>query len=79
MKIRVISYSTYEEWYEEQMIEGKQKNLSQLTDADFMHLYNQEDRDWEFDSIKEFVDEFNADGPYAPTPSNHIIRFFENE
>ena len=79
MKIRVIDYSTYEEWYEEQMVEGKQKNLSQLTDADFMHLYNQEDRDWEFDSIKEFVDELNTDGPYAPMPSNHIIRFFENE
>lgn len=51
MKIRVIDYSTYEEWYEEQMVEGKQKNLSQLTDADFMYLYNQEDRDWEFDEI----------------------------
>ena len=28
MKIRVVSYNAYEEWYEEKMVEGKGKALS---------------------------------------------------
>ena len=75
MVIRVINYSTYEEWYEEKFV----KSLTQLTDKEFMDIYNREGNDWEFSSIKDFCDEFNTDGPYAPTPSSHIIRFFPNE
>lgn len=79
MVIRVASYTTYEEWYEEKFVEGEGKPITQLTDEDFMELYNREGGDWEFSSIKDFCDEFNTDGPYAPTPSSHIIRFFPNE
>ena len=27
-------------------------------------------------SVKKFVEEFNADGNYAPTNQNHFIRFY---
>lgn len=79
MKIRVISYNAYEDWYEEKFREGDGKPISELTDKEFMEIYNDEGRDWEFDSLQAFADEFNDDGAYAPTPSNHIIRFFPNE
>lgn len=78
MKIRVVSYDAYEEWYEEQMVEGKGKDISELTDADFMAIYER-GGNWEFDSLKAFENEFNADGAYAPTPTSHIIHFFPNE
>lgn len=79
MKVRVISYDSYEDWYEEKFREGEGKPLSELTDEEFMEIYQRGGADWEFNSLKEFADEFNADGPYAPTPSSHIIRFFPNE
>lgn len=79
MKVRVITYDTYEKWYEEQWAKGNGKGISELTDSDFMKLYKREDSDWCFDSLEEFVEEFNQDGAYAPTPSHHIIRFFPNE
>lgn len=79
MKIRVISYDAYADWYEEQMVEGKGKGLSELTDDDFMAIYKRSGNKWEFNSLKEFADEFNADGAYAPTPTSHIIHFFPNE
>lgn len=81
MKVRVIRYDDYEEWYEEKFREGEGKGLTQLTDKDFMEIYNRfnKDSDWEFDSLQQFADEFNTDGAYAPTPSDHIIRFFPNE
>lgn len=79
MVIRVVSYTAYEEWYEEKFVEDEGKSLTQLTDKEFMDIYNREGNDWEFSSIKDFCDEFNTDGPYAPTPSSHIIRFFPNE
>ncbi len=83
MKIRVINYTAYEEWYEEKFREGNielvGKPLSELTDKEFMEIYKQSGTDWEFNSLKEFADEFNTDGAYAPTPSNHIIHFFPNE
>lgn len=79
MKVRVISYDSYENWYEEKFREGKGKPLSELTDEEFMEIYRRSGADWEFNSLKEFADEFNADGPYAPTPSGHVIHFFPNE
>jgi len=79
MKIRVISYDSYEDWYEEKFREGDGKPISELTDKEFMEIYNDAGGDWEFNSLKEFADEFNDDGAYAPTPSEHIIRFFPNE
>ena len=77
MVIRVVSYTAYEEWYEEKFVEGEGKGITQLTDKDFMEIYRRENNDWEFNSITDFCDEFNTDGPYAPTPSSHIIRFFD--
>lgn len=79
MKIRVVSYNAYEEWYEEKMVEGKGKALSELTDKDFMEIYKKEGADWEFNSLEGFARVFNADGAYAPTPAYHVIRFFPNE
>ena len=79
MKVRVISYDSYEDWYEEKFREGEGKPLSELTDEEFMEIYRRSGADWEFNSLKEFADEFNSDGPYAPTPSGHIIHFFPNE
>ena len=81
MKVRVIKYSDYEEWYEEKFGEERGKIPTQLTDAEFMEIYNRfnDDCDWEFNSLQEFADEFNTDGAYAPMPSDHIIRFFPNE
>ena len=79
MKVRVIDYSDYEEWYEEQLREGKDVPIEELTDEQFMHIYQLSHTDWEFKSLQEFTEEFNTDGPSAPMPSEHIIRFFPNE
>ena len=79
MKVRVISYDSYEEWYEEKFREGEGKPISELTDKEFMDIYKRKGWRWEFDSLKDFADEFNSDGAYAPTPYSHIIRFFPDE
>ena len=81
MKVRVITYDAYEEWYEEKFREGEGTGITQLTDKDFMEIYNRfnDDADWEFDSLEQFANEFNEDGAFAPMPSEHIIRFFPNE
>ena len=76
MKIRVIDYSDWEQYCEDNGIE---QGVCQLTDEQFMEIYNSTETDWEFDSLQEFADEFNTDGPYAPTPTNHVIKFFPNE
>lgn len=77
MKIRVIDYSEFENFCEDLGIDIFP--VSQITDEQFMNMYNDAGGDWEFNSLKEFADEFNDDGAYAPTPSEHIIRFFPNE
>ena len=79
MKIRVVSNYWYEDWYEEKFREREGKPLSELTDEEFMEIYQRSDTVWEFDSLKEFADEFNYGGIYAPSPSHHIIHFFPNE
>ena len=76
MKIRVIDYSEFENFCEDLGIE---MSVTQLTDEQFMNIYKDSNTDWEFNSLGEFENEFNEDGAYAPTPSNHIIRFFPNE
>ena len=79
MKVRVISYDSYEDWYEEKFREGEGKPLSELTDDEFMEIYQRSNTGWEFSSLKEFQDEFNNDGADAPTPNYHVIHFFPNE
>ena len=76
MKIRVIDYSDWDRYCEDNGIE---QGVCKLTDEQFMEIYNSTETDWEFDSLQEFADEFNTDGPYAPTPTNHVIKFFPNE
>ena len=76
MKVRVISYDTWEEFCEKNNLE---MGVCQITDEQFMAMYESEGADWEFDSLQEFADEFNTDGAYAPTPEGQIIRFFPNE
>ena len=76
MKIRVIDNSDWENYCEENNLE---MGVCQLTDKQFMEIYEEAGNDWEFDSLKEFENEFNEDGNYAPMPSEHIIRFFPNE
>ena len=75
MVVRVINFDAYEEWAEEN---GYERGANQLTDEQFMEIYEKEGGDWEFGSLADFADEFNTDGPYAPTPSSHIIRFFND-
>ena len=75
MKIRVIDFSDFENFCEDL---GIDIHLNGLTDEQFMNIYN-EDGGWEFQSLKEFEEEFNTDGPYAPVPDTHVIRFFPNE
>lgn len=76
MKVRVITFSGFEEFCDRN---GLEIGIHELTDEQFMEIYNEEGADWEFDSLEGFACEFNADGAYAPTPANHIIRFFPNE
>ena len=77
MKIRVINYTEFENFCEDLGIDIFP--VSQLTDEQFMNIYNDAGEDWEFDSLQAFADEFNTDGAYAPTPDSQIIRFFPNE
>ena len=79
MKVRVIGYDIYAEWFGEKMQEGKGVAIEDLSDKDFMEIYKRQNNKWEFNSLKEFQDEFNLDGGYAPMPNDSIIRFFENE
>ena len=76
MEIRVIDYYDWEEFCEKNGIE---QSVCQMTDEQFMQIYNETRTDWEFDNLQDFADEFNTDGCYAPTPTSHIIRFFTNE
>lgn len=76
MRIRVIAFSDFENFCEEQKISI---GITELTDEQFNQIYQQSGQDWEFHSLKDFADEFNTDGPFAPLPSDHIIRFFPNE
>ena len=76
MKIRVITFGGFEDFCEDM---GLEIPISQLTDEQFMNIYEEEGSDWEFNSLKAFADEFNDDGAYAPVPCEHIIRFFPNE
>lgn len=72
MKIRVIDFDDWFDYINEH-------DIQEITDEDFMEVYNSTDTDWEFDSLEEFAREFNEDGAYAPAPTSHIIRFFPNE
>ena len=76
MKVRVIRFSDFEEFCDEN---GLEIGINQLTDEQFMDIFNDTESDWVFDSLNDFAYEFNTDGAYAPTPSDHIIRFFPNE
>lgn len=74
MIVRVIRFSDYEEYCENNNID---QPLTAITDEQFMEIWNKSDnRDWEFPNLQAFADEFNTDGAYAPMPSEHIIRFF---
>ena len=77
MKIRVIPIEALENYCDALDIE--MPAVTNVSNDLFMAVYEGEGEDWEFDSIKAFANEFNSDGPYAPMPSTHIIKFFENE
>ena len=76
MKVRVITFNGFEEFCDKNELEI---GIHELTNEQFMEIYKKEGADWEFNSLEGFACEFNADGAYAPTPANHIIRFFPNE
>lgn len=76
MKVRVITFNGFEEFRDKNELEI---GIHELTNEQFMEIYKKEGADWEFNSLEGFACEFNADGAYAPTPANHIIRFFPNE
>ena len=78
MRVRVITLEAFDEYCERNSCDW---DFDRPTEEQFMQIYNAsgDDGGWEFDSLEEFECEFNEDGPYAPTPSNHIIMFFPNE
>ena len=76
MKVRVITFDSYEEYCEENNLDIY---VTDLTDKQFMDIYEEEGKYWEFDSLEEFQTAFNTDDNSAPTPTYHIIRFFPNE
>lgn len=76
MKVKVINFDDFSDWcWENNLNIGTQE----LTDEQFNEIYSKSGTDWEFNSLEAFACEFNADGPYAPTPTNNLIRFFPNE
>ena len=76
MKVRVIDFDEFAAYCEKMGIDTE---VNDLTDEQFMDIYNWCGTGWEFGSLKDFENEFNNDGNYAPTSTNHLIRFFENE
>ena len=76
MKVRVISLADCEVYCKDHGVEWI---FDVLTEEQFMAIYEYTSGDWEFLSLDAFADEFNADGAWAPTPTDHIIRFFPNE
>ena len=76
MVVRVITLNDFEDFCEDM---GLDIYEDELTDEQFMNIYNDANNGWEFKSLREFENEFNADGAYAPTPNSHIIKFFPNE
>ena len=76
MKVRVITLDGFSEFCEDM---GLDIDFPDLTDEQFMNIYEMEGSDWEFDSLEAFAEAFNANGDDAPMPESHIIRFFPNE
>lgn len=76
MKVRVIRFTDFTDFCYDS---GIDMSSSELTDEQFMNIYNNVNVEWEFNSLADFADAFNTDSAYAPTPDAHLIRFFENE
>ena len=76
MKVRVIDFTDFENYCEEHNLSIY---VTDITDEMFMEIYDEADIYWEFDSLESFQTAFNTDDNSAPTPTNHIIRFFPNE
>lgn len=74
MIIRVISCDALNDYNEEHETDFCSAN--DLSDEVFKAINEEYCGGWHFDSFEEFVDEFNADGSYAPMPSEHFIRMF---
>ena len=74
MKILVISLNSLQKWNEKN---GTQKNFCDLTDEEFARINKEYDNGWSFDGYEDLIAELNADGPEAPTPSEHYIRAIE--
>lgn len=76
MKIRILSFSRLDGYVYDNNLKDEIDDYSSLTDSQFKELNEKLEHGWSFDTWDEFVREFNADGPLAPVPSEHIIRVF---
>lgn len=79
MKIRVLSISRLDSYVYEHNLENEIEDYSLLTDEQFREFNEKIENGWSFDSLDEFVKEFNADTNLAPVPSEHILRVFPND
>lgn len=79
MKIRVLSVSRLDNYIYEHNLENEIEDYSLLTDEQFREFNEKIENGWSFDSLDEFVKEFNADSNLAPVPSEHILRVFPND
>lgn len=71
MKILIISIHAVYAYNEKH---GTDIAPDELSDETFEAINTEFQDGWSFDSWDDFVSEFNADGPYAPIPSEHRIR-----
>jgi len=75
MSILVISISSLEHWNEKN---GTDLAYNELTDEQFLYINSEYDDFWHFDTLAEFVAEFNEDGAFCPYSGEHYIRVFND-
>ena len=69
----IIPTHALEDW---NTLHGTDLSHRDLTDEQFKEIVDKY-KGWTLDSVEDLVDQMNADGPYAPTPSSHYIRVIE--
>ena len=74
MIVYIISVDELWEYMEDKYGEGNYtETISSVSKEDYLDAC--EKYGWDL-TLDEFVEEFNADGNYAPTNQNHFIRFY---
>ena len=72
MKVYIISINNLWKYMEDKYgADNYSETLSSVSDIDYKSACAK--YGWDL-SLEQFVSEFNADGPYAPTNGSHYIR-----